>query len=110
MILWLTRYRLVFKSPVRPQHKRQHWFISVSRIARPAINDIVIQPNDVRFETLRAGGPGGQHQNTSDSAVRVVHIPTGIQLIARHERSQHRNKATALERLGMVLKHLQEDE
>ncbi len=102
--------RFVFKSPVRPQHKRQNWFISVSRIARPAINEIVIQPNDVRFETLRAGGPGGQHQNTTDSAVRVVHIPTGIQLIARNERSQHRNKATALERLGMVLKHLQEDD
>ncbi len=101
--------RLVFKSPVRPQHKRQNWFISVSRIAQPAIDEIVIQPNDVRFETLRAGGPGGQHQNTTDSAVRVVHIPTGIQLIARNERSQHRNKATALERLGMVLKHLQED-
>lgn len=101
--------RLVFKSPVRPQHKRQNWFISVSRIVQTATDDIFIQPGEVRFETIRAGGPGGQHQNTTDSAVRILHIPTGIQIIARDERSQHRNKATALERLSMVLKHLQED-
>ncbi|NKC52143.1 peptide chain release factor H [Ochrobactrum cytisi] len=102
--------RFVFKSSVRPQHKRQNWFISVSRIARPAVEQTAIRPGDVRFETLRAGGPGGQHQNTTDSAVRIVHIPTGIQLIARNERSQHRNKAMALERLGMVLKHMQDDQ
>ncbi|MFB8343553.1 peptide chain release factor family protein [Brucella cytisi] len=82
----------------------------MSRIARPAVEQTAIRPGDVRFETLRAGGPGGQHQNTTDSAVRIVHILTGIQLIARNERSQHRNKAMALERLGMVLKHMQDDQ
>ncbi len=102
--------KFVFKSPVRPQHKRQNWFISVCRVARPRNDEILIQPSDIRFETLRAGGPGGQHQNTTDSAVRVVHIPTGIQLTARNERSQHRNKAVALERLAMVLKHMKEDQ
>ncbi|MGU3400469.1 peptide chain release factor H [Brucellaceae bacterium D45D] len=102
--------KFVFKSPVRPQHKRQNWFISVCRVARPQNDEITILPSDLRFETLRAGGPGGQHQNTTDSAVRVVHIPTGIQLTARNERSQHRNKAMALERLAMVLKHMKEDQ
>jgi len=56
-----------------------------------------------RVETFRAGGPGGQHQNTTDSAVRLVHLPTGIRAIARDERSQSRNRALALARLRSKL-------
>lgn len=52
-----------------------------------------------RVETFRAGGPGGQHQNTTESAVRLVHLPTGVRATSREERSQHRNRAIALERL-----------
>jgi len=52
-----------------------------------------------RVETFRAGGPGGQHQNTTDSGVRLVHLPSGLRVEARDERSQHRNRALALERL-----------
>lgn len=52
-----------------------------------------------RVDTFRAGGPGGQHQNTTESGVRLVHLPTGIQVEARDERSQHRNRALALRRL-----------
>jgi peptide chain release factor 2 len=52
-----------------------------------------------RVETFRSGGPGGQHQNTTESGVRLVHLPTGVRVEARDERSQHRNRALALERL-----------
>ncbi|MGD8322651.1 MAG: peptide chain release factor-like protein [Gemmatimonadota bacterium] len=52
-----------------------------------------------RVETFRAGGPGGQHQNTTESGVRLVHLPTGTRVVARDERSQHRNRQLALERL-----------
>jgi len=52
-----------------------------------------------RVETFRAGGPGGQHQNVTESGVRLVHLPTGIRATAREERSQHRNRALALARL-----------
>ena len=52
-----------------------------------------------RVDTFRAGGPGGQHQNTTESAVHLVHEPTGLTVTARDERSQHRNRALALARL-----------
>ncbi|GMV06135.1 MAG: hypothetical protein AMXMBFR53_24110 [Gemmatimonadota bacterium] len=56
-----------------------------------------------RVETFRAGGPGGQHQNTTESGVRLVHLPTGVRASAREERSQHRNRSVALERLRAKL-------
>ena len=54
---------------------------------------------ECRVETFRSGGPGGQHQNTTESGVRLVHLPTGIRVTARDERSQHRNRQLALARL-----------
>ena len=58
---------------------------------------------ECRVETFRAGGPGGQHQNVTDSAVRLTHLPTGISVIVRESRSQHRNRKTALARLRAAL-------
>lgn len=58
---------------------------------------------ECRVETFAAGGPGGQHQNRTESAVRLTHEPTGIQVVAREERSQHRNRRRALERLREAL-------
>jgi peptide chain release factor len=57
----------------------------------------------VCFEVFRAGGPGGQHQNKTESAVRAVHMPTGLAVVAREGRSQHRNRAVAIERLAALL-------
>jgi len=59
-----------------------------------------------RVETFRSGGKGGQHQNTTDSGVRLVHEPTGVRAASRNDRSQHRNKAIALERLRQKLERL----
>jgi protein subunit release factor A len=58
---------------------------------------------DCRVETFRAGGPGGQHQNTTDSGVRLTHLPTGVSVTARESRSQHRNRKVALARLRAAL-------
>jgi protein subunit release factor A len=63
-----------------------------------------------RVETFRAGGPGGQHQNVTESGVRLVHLPTGVRVVAREERSQHRNRATALKRLREKLDELRREE
>jgi ribosome-associated protein len=56
-----------------------------------------------RVETFRAGGPGGQHQNKTESGVRIIHQPTGTTVVCREERSQHRNKSLGLKRLRMRL-------
>lgn len=61
---------------------------------------------ECRVEVFRAGGPGGQHQNTTESGVRLTHLPTGIRVVAREERSQHRNRAVALQRLRNRLEAL----
>ena len=63
---------------------------------------------ECRVETFRAGGPGGQHQNKSESGVRLVHIPTGVRASARDERSQYRNRGLALRRLRVKLEALNE--
>jgi len=63
-----------------------------------------------RVETFRSGGPGGQHQNVTESGVRLVHRPTGVRVVAREERSQHRNRALALKRLREKLEELTREE
>ena len=68
--------------------------------------DARFDPQDVRFETMRASGPGGQHVNRTESAVRVTHVPTGLQAGASEERSQHRNKRLAPARVSRRLEDL----
>lgn len=105
---FLGTIQFVFKSRIRPGHKRQNWFVGVKPLDLSAFDAAVpdIRAEDLRFEALRAGGPGGQHQNTTDSAVRATHVPSGITVICRDERSQHRNKALAVNRVAAMLKIL----
>ncbi len=101
---WTGTIQWIAQSPVRPHHKRKNWFVGVVRL--PAASNgpsAALDPKDVRLETFRAGGPGGQHQNKTESAVRATHLPSGLSVTAREERSQHRNKALALERLSKLL-------
>ena len=101
---WIGSVLWVAKSPVRPHHKRKNWFIGVFQLPQSEATPLALTTSDVRYEAFRAGGPGGQHQNKTESAVRAVHIPTGLAVVARCERSQHRNKAAALRRLGELIR------
>ena len=94
----------ICKSPFRPHHRRKNWFVQVSILSVPEVSGrSQLQAADIHWETLKAGGPGGQHVNKTESAVRVVYRPSGITVLAREERSQHRNKKLALARLAEKL-------
>ena len=86
-------------SPLR-NARRKNWFISCSVIRPPKQSSF--KDSDLRFETYRASGPGGQHVQKTDSAVRVIHVPTGVTAQAQEERSQYRNKALASARLAAI--------
>lgn len=88
---WQGAMLWVCQSRFRPKHKRKNWFFSGQVFA---INEKVFDQG-VRFQTCRASGAGGQHVNTTDSAVRATHIETGISVRVESERSQHANKRLA---------------
>jgi peptide chain release factor len=101
---WIGSIQWVAQSPLRPHHKRKNWFIGVFEL--PALPEAAkaLTAQEVRFEAFRAGGPGGQHQNKTESAVRAIHIASGLSVVAREQRSQHRNKALALERIAALIR------
>lgn len=98
---WIGTVQWRQTSQLRPGHRRANWFVGVFDLPSPAAGLGDVPLAEVQFSSFRAGGPGGQHQNTTDSAVRAVW--RGFSAMSRDGRSQHQNKAKALERLQALV-------
>ncbi len=98
---WTGTVQWIGYSPFRPNHRRKNWFVGIDTLNPP--ESLQWSEKDIRFETMRASGPGGQHVNKTETAVRATHVPTGLSATAQEERSQYLNKKLALTRLAELI-------
>ena len=94
------------KSMFRPNHRRMNWFVGVDTFSPPKNNE---QPSkEFKIERMRSSGPGGQHANKTETAIRITHVPTGLTATAQEERSQYLNKKLAFSRLTKLMDQKEE--
>lgn len=102
---WQGSIQWICQSPYRPKHKRKNWFISVTSLSPLQ----TIADSAIRFETCKSSGAGGQHVNKTESAVRAIHIATGIAVKVQSERSQHANRKMAMQLLEHKIAQINND-
>lgn len=100
---WSGSLLWVCESPYRKLYKRKNWFLSGAAFAPPQVSS---DCGEIRYEATRASGPGGQHVNKTDSAIRATHVATGLSVKVQTERSQHANKRLAGQLLASKLAEL----
>lgn len=95
------------KSMLRPHHKRKNWYVGVNLFSPP--DEKKWSFDQLKIEKMSSSGPGGQNVNKRETAVRIIHMPTGLRVTAQEERSQYLNKKLALSRLNELLKQKESD-
>ena len=100
---WIGTIQWIGQSNYRKNHKRKNWFIGVTEIEDAY--ELELKDSEIKYQAIRSSGPGGQHVNKVSSAIRAIHIPTGIQVVAMDRRSQHQNKKLAKQRLQERVTH-----
>lgn len=98
---WEGTIQWIAQSPYRIYHKRKNWFVGVNSFTPTELSEI--DTKYITYQTLRSSGPGGQHVNKTESAVRATHAPSGMSVTASDQRSQLQNKKLATERLLIKL-------
>jgi peptide chain release factor len=94
--------RWIGTSTHRPTHRRRNWFVGVSVVSGEA-DTPELADKDITYQTMRASGPGGQHVNKTESAVRATHVPTGLTAVSQEQRSQQANRKVARLKLALLL-------
>lgn len=105
---WEGTIQWIAQSPYRIYHKRKNWFVGVKSFTPRELSDV--DTKYITYQTLRASGPGGQHVNKTESAVRATHAPSGLSVTASDQRSQMQNKKLATERLLIKLSAWNEEQ
>ena len=99
---WMGTMHWICKSPIRKYHKRKNWYIKCEEIDMPEVQSIDL--NELTIQSYKASGPGGQHRNKVETAIRIIHRPTGVIVTASDSKSKAQNKKNALKKLEERLK------
>jgi len=104
---WIGTIQWIGESEIRKDHKRKNWYIGIFEVE--SAENVEVKDSDISYQAMRSSGAGGQHVNKVSSAIRATHLPTGIQVVAMDNRSQHQNKKLAYKRLIVKIreKHLE---
>ncbi len=94
---WQGTIQWIGKSPFRKFHKRKNWFVGLSALDQKA--GVKLNESDLEFNAFRSSGPGGQHRNKEETAVRATHKPTGLSVTASDSKSQLQNKKNAIKKM-----------